>query len=49
MTQSNLLKVNLVKKFKLMLHDRENIMLIIVPSGVGNNLTKKIDQKYNNF
>jgi len=34
-----------------MLHDKENIMLILSsPSGVGKTtLTKKIDQKYNNF
>ena len=34
-----------------MLHDRENIMLILSsPSGVGKTtLTKKIDQKYKNF
>ena len=34
-----------------MLHDRENIMLVLSsPSGVGKTtLTKKIDQKYNNF
>ena len=34
-----------------MLHDKENIMLILSsPSGVGKTtLTKKIDQKYKNF
>ena len=48
---SNLLKAKLVKKNYIVMHGRDNIMVILSsPSGVGKTtITKKIQQKYHSL